>query len=239
MGNFILIAAMVVGFILPGCAERPSPVRKAILGGAEVRTEPALPRPQVSLPAVVYVADFGLDAQSPEAGSGGLERPRLLGLARQSHDPAQQAAQIVNLTAVSLTDDLNRAGVSAQRLPPGAPLPPEGWLVRGVFTEASQGNTMRRAVIGFGAGSPKMEVQVGVSDLANQPDAPFVILGSVSDPERLPGGLVSRNPYVIAAKFVLEKGAPDRDVKSTAKAIADKIVELREKVKEREGRPSS
>jgi hypothetical protein len=163
----------------------------------------------------------------------------LLGLARQSHDPAQQAAQIVNLTAVSLTDDLNRAGVSAQRLPPGAPLPPEGWLVRGVFTEASQGNTMRRAVIGFGAGSPKMEVQVGVSDLANQPDAPFVILGSVSDPERLPGGLVSRNPYVIAAKFVLEKGAPDRDVKSTAKAIADKIVELREKVKEREGRPSS
>jgi hypothetical protein len=191
------------------------------------------------LPAVVYVADFGLDAQAPEAGSGGLERPRLLGLARQSHDPAQQAAQIVNLTAVSLTDDLNRAGVPAQRLPPGAPLPPEGWLVRGVFTEASQGNTMRRAVIGFGAGSPKMEVQVGVSDLANQPDAPFVILGSVSDPERLPGGLVSRNPYVIAAKFVLEKGAPDRDVKSTAKAIADKIVELREKVKEREGRPSS
>jgi hypothetical protein len=75
MGNFILIAAIVVGFILPGCAERPSPVRKAILGGAEVRTEPALPRPQVSLPAVVYVADFGLDAQSPEAGSGAWNAP--------------------------------------------------------------------------------------------------------------------------------------------------------------------
>ena len=116
-----------------------------------------------------------------------------------------------------------------------APLPPQGWLVRGVFTEADEGNTLRRAVVGFGAGSPQMEVQVGVSDLADQPDAPFVILGTVTDPERLPGGLVTRNPYVVAAKFVLEKGAPERDVQATAQAIADKIVALREKVRAREG----
>ena len=76
---------------------------------------------------------------------------------------------------------------------------------------------------------------MGVSDLADQPDAPFVILGTVTDPERLPGGLVSRNPYVVAAKFVLEKGAPERDVQATAQAIADKIVVLREKVRAREG----
>jgi hypothetical protein len=164
-----------------------------------------------------------------------MQRPRLLDLTRETQDPAQQAAKIVDLTAQSLTDDLNRAGVPARRLPPGAPLPPQGWLVRGVFTEASEGSTMRRAAVGFGAGSPKMQIQVGVSDLANQPEAPFVILGTVTDPERLPGGIVSRNPYVIAAKFVLEKGAPERDVKATAQTIADKIVELREKVRERQG----
>ncbi len=83
-----------------------------------------------------------------------------------------------------------------------------------------------------------MNVQVGVSDLADQPDAPFVIFGTITDPERLPGGLASRNPYVIAAKFVLEQGAPERDVKATAQTIADKIVELRAQVRTREGTPS-
>ena len=233
----ILLAALAIGIVLPGCAGRPATVRHAIMGGAKVESEAAAPRPQVSLPQVVYVADFRLDAQAQEAGSGALERPRLLHLPGESRDAAEQAAKIVNLTAQSLTDDLNRAGIPARRLLPGAPLPASGWLVRGVFTEASEGNTMRRAVVGFGAGAPKMEVQVAVSDLADQPKALFVILGTNTDPEteRLPGGLLTRNPYVVAAKFVLEKGAPERDVKATAQTIADKLVELRDKVREREG----
>lgn len=238
LGIFSVVVS--VGIALVGCAHRPAPVRDSIMGGAKVQQEASPPRPQVSLPQLVYVADFGLDAQ-PQQGGGDavLDRPRLLRLPRETmQDPTQQAARIVDLTAQSLTDDLNRAGVPARRLPPGAPLPAEGWLVRGVFTEASEGSTVRRAVIGFGSGSPKMEVQVGLSDLADRPDAPFVILGTVTDPERLPGGIVTRNPYVVGAKFVLEKGAPDRDVKATAQAIAEKIVELREKVRERGGVPS-
>jgi hypothetical protein len=231
MTKRILFAVFCVGLALAGCAGRPAPVRDAIVGGAKVQHETKQPPPQAALPRVVYVADFGLDAHAQEAGSGGLQRPRLADIALETRDPAQQAARIVDLTAQSLTDDLNRAGVPARRLPTGAPLPNAGWLVRGVFTEANEGNTMRRAVVGFGAGSPQMEVQVGVSDLANQPDAPFVILGTATDPERLPGGLVTRNPYVVAAKFVLEKGAPERDVKAIAQAIADKIVELHEQVR--------
>jgi hypothetical protein len=58
--QFTLVAAIAVRSILPGCAERPSPVWKTTLGGDEVRKESALPRPHVSLPAVVYLADFGL-----------------------------------------------------------------------------------------------------------------------------------------------------------------------------------
>lgn len=233
MNGLAVVAVVSIGVMLTGCAGRSGPVRQAVLGGPEVEQETTVrPRPEVAEPGVVYVANFGLDAQSHEARSGSLERPRLLTLPHQNREPAQQAAKIVELTAQSLTDDLYRAGVPAQRLAPGVPLPPSGWLVRGVFTEADEGNMLRRAVVGFGTGSPKMDVQVGVSDLASQqPDAPFVIFGTVTDPERLPGGMVSRNPYVIAAKFVLEKGAPERDVKAVAQTIADKIVELREKVR--------
>jgi hypothetical protein len=90
---------------------------------------------------------------------------------------------------------------------------------------------MRRAVIGFGSGKTEMEVQVGVSDLASpQPTASFLVFGTVTDPSRLPGGAVARNPYMVAAKFVLEKGAPRRDVEHTAKAIADELVKFREQV---------
>ena len=237
VGRIVLFAVLSFAMILEGCVGRPAPIRNAVMGGTEVQGESKQLRPQVSAPARIYVQDFGLDAQAQEAGSAS-ERPRLLRLPQESHDPAQQARRIVDLTAEAIVEDLNRSGLPASRLVPGAPLPADGWLVCGVFTEAGEGNTLLRAVIGFGSGSPKMNVQVGVSDLADQPGAPFVIFGTITDPERLPGGLVSRNPYVIAAKFVLEEGAPERDVKATAQTIADKIVALRAQVRAREGTPS-
>jgi hypothetical protein len=63
--------------------------------------------------------------------------------------------------------DPNAAGFPAERRPVGGALPPDGWLVRGAFTEADSGGIARRAVIGFGSGKTEMEVQVGVSDLAS------------------------------------------------------------------------
>ena len=42
---------------------------------------------------------------------------------------------------------------------------------------------------------------------------------------------MTRNPYMVAAKFVLEKGAPQRDVEHTAKTIADELVKFREQVR--------
>jgi hypothetical protein len=35
----------------------------------------------------------------------------------------------------------------------------------------------------------------------------------------------------VAAKFVLEKGAPDRDIEHTAQTIADELLKLRGQVK--------
>jgi hypothetical protein len=111
-------------------------------------------------------------------------------------------------------------------------LPPDGSLVRGAFTEADSGRAMRRAVIGFGSGKTEMEVQVEVSDLASpRPTESFLVFGTITDPSRLPGGAVTRNPYVVAAKFVLEKGAPRRDVEHTAQAIADELAKFRERVR--------
>jgi len=67
----------------------------------------------------------------------------------------------------SLVQDLNENGISARRLAPGESLPSTGWLVRGVFTEVQEGNRVRRAVIGFGAGKTELHVLVYLDDLAN------------------------------------------------------------------------
>jgi hypothetical protein len=41
----------------------------------------------------------------------------------------------------------------------------------------------------------------------------------------MPGGLVTLNPYAMAAKFVLARGETERDVKAMGAAIAKALVQ--------------
>ncbi len=210
------------------------------MGGARVEARQDTGS-RVRPPRIVFVDDFGLDYQDVQADEGlrgrvgVLQRlPRL----RSQADPAEHARKLVNLLAVSLVADLNEAGIMAQRVQPGRPLPADGWLVHGTFVEVDEGNRLRRAVIGFGAGGTQMQIMVGVSDLATNPDAPFVIFGTVSDPSKLPGAVVTLNPYIAAAKFVLEKNATDKDVRHTSKEIATELRKYKEKLEGQTGSTS-
>jgi hypothetical protein len=220
---------LVLVLAAAGCAQRDT-VGNPMTGGTRVEGVATAAAP--TAPARrVYVQDFTLDAEATtEQRSGILPRPRLF-RDLTGEDPAAHARRVVDEMATALVKDLDAAGLPAERLPPGQALPAEGWLIRGVFTEIDPGSPLRRAVIGFGSGKTDMEVQVGVSDLATNPGQSFLLFGTVNDPSRLPGGAVTRNPYVVAAKFVLAKGAPDRDVQRTAKAIADELVKFREQVR--------
>ncbi|MGZ8097250.1 MAG: DUF4410 domain-containing protein, partial [Methylosarcina sp.] len=128
----------------------------------------------------------------------------------------------------------NDKGFIARRLPgsQGA-LPRKGWLVQGVFTEVDKGNRIKRAVIGFGRGATRMEVQVAVSNLAGQkPKTPFIVFGTAKTPKKMPGAVVTLNPYIAAAKFVVEKDATEQDIRTTAEQIVDEIVKHNQKFKE-------
>jgi hypothetical protein len=224
-----VLALGLIGTML-GCATQPTSGNQ-VTGGATVESEKTTAPLPAEAARRVYVADFGLDVDATEPRPGLLGRPRLLH-ELTGDDPATHARKVVEELATSLVRDLNAAGIPAQRLPSGAALPGEGWLIRGVFTEVDTGLALRRAVIGFGSGKTDMEVQVGVGDLASpRPTESFLVFGTVTDPSRLPGGAVTRNPYIVAAKFVLAKGAPERDVQHTAKTIADELVKFREQVR--------
>jgi hypothetical protein len=202
-----------------------------VTGGAHVESEQASAGLPSSPARRVYVQDFALGATtSTEQSTGHVGRPRLLSTL-SGNDPATKAHELVVQMSTSLVSDLNKAGFPAERLPAGGALPSEGWLVRGIFTEADSGNTMRQAVIGFGAGASDMEVQVLVSDLAAaDPAAAFLVLGTASDPSHLPGGVVTKNPYMVAAKFVMGKNGAKHDAEHTAQAISDALVTLRKQV---------
>jgi hypothetical protein len=134
----------------------------------------------------------------------------------------------------SLIRNLRNKGFTAQRLSgPQATLPRDGWLLQGIFTEVDEGNRIKRAVIGFGRGATSMNVQVGVSNLASaQRQTPFILFGTVKDPKKVPGAAATMNPYVAAARFVMEKNATEKDIEKTAEQIVDEILKHTEKFKE-------
>ncbi|MGI2325679.1 DUF4410 domain-containing protein [Methylococcus sp. S1B] len=238
------MALVCLSVAVGGCGADRS---RKLLGGVDVRNEQlGAVRPGEG-PRTVYVADFTLDAENIQSDPGvkGLlpgqsqsQRPGLLGGLGQrlrgtlgAGSPGDRAREIVDAMAAALVKSLSDKGVPARRIASttGA-LPRDGWLVQGMFTEVDEGSRLKRAVIGFGAGATSMDVQVGVSDLAGQdPRQPFIMFGTVKDPSKMPGAVVTMNPYVAAAKFVMEKNATGKDIEKTAEQIVDEILKYRQK----------
>ena len=208
-------------------------VLAAPLGGcgtAKVTTDRQLAAMPAGPPTVVYVTDFELDVANVHAERGilpppppplpglGNVLPKLPGTPRE---PANRAREVVELMSKSLVKDLADKGLPTRRLARGESLPPQGWLVRGVFTNVQEGNQLRRAVIGFGAGSTDLQVLVTIDDLANGVPRPLYEVQTSADSGNLPGAVITLNPYVAAARFVLAGGDLDRNVKQTATQIAE------------------
>src|SRR5262245_36006141 len=208
---------------LGGCGSGIGPHQPKITPVASVDSLPT------ARPSMVYVTDFDLEFPQGSQGQDGMAA-RQGPLARlrqrlQGSDPATKAHAAIGLMATSITDDLIGDGVPARRLYPSEAKPTSGWLVRGVVTELDEGNQIKRAMVGFGAGESELQLWVSVTDLAKNPDAPFYTLEASDGSGKMPGAVVKLNPYVAAAKFVMSRHATERDVKQTASAIAKAIAQ--------------
>ena len=199
----------------------------ALANSSHSNQEPAAATHNFSKDTKIWVSNFELDAGDVKTDKGGvigevrpgiLERPRK----RKEQDPEYQAKKIVDLMAKSLVEDLQKAGYKAERLLPDAAQPTSGAWVHGVFTEVDEGNSRRRAIIGFGSGEAKMDLYVTLSDLA-APQKPLYEAQTDTNSGKKIGAVITMNPYVAAAKFVMEKQAPDKTVKKTASDIAKEV----------------
>jgi len=204
-------------------------------GTAKVSSRHEIGAATTSKPATVYVSDFDLDASNIKSESGMLPTPKLHGLLGEMlpplpgapKDPQKLARKLVDEMSTSLVRDLAKAGVNARRLPSGAPMPTSGWLVRGVFTDVSQGNQLSRAVIGFGAGKTDLQVVVDVNDLSQGAPRRFYELNTTADSGKAPGAgpTIVLGPAGLAARFVIAGKDLDRNVKQTASKIAGEVVQ--------------
>jgi len=188
---------------------------------------PAGPAP-AGPPAVVYVADFELDVRDVRAEGGLLPPPPPLPglgsvlppLPGAPRDPAERAREVVDLMSRSLVRELEHDGLRARRLMRGEPLPTSGWLVRGVFTNVQEGNQLRRAVVGFESGRTELQLHVALDDLTGGTPRPLYKVESQADSGKLPGAVITLNPYVAAARLVIAGGDLDRNVRDSAARIA-------------------
>lgn len=199
-------------------------------GSTKISAERQLGVGPSAAPKIVYVADFELDASQVRSQRGLFPPPPPPGLGNvlpklpgTPAEPAVRARELVELMATSLVKELTAKGATAQRVSARAPMPSDGWLVRGVFTDVQEGNQFRRAVIGFGAGQTQLQVVVAVDDLTRGIPKPLYEVDTKGDSGKLPGAAITMNPYIAAARFVLSGNDLDRNVKQTATRIAEQV----------------
>jgi hypothetical protein len=203
----------VAAAIVAGCSAKVHDETSAVL---------AAPAPDM-----VYIGTFDLGAAAVQQDPGTLTgRPRLLQIWPEE-TPVEELQHLGDLLVDDLANDLNDKGMPAQRLAPGASQPRAGWLVTGEFLQVEGGNRLQRAVIGFGAGSSDAQLYVAVADLAHPQGAKLFQFNADSTGDKTPGGSLAavggHSIWGMVGKFVIEKNASEKDIKSLAKAIAREI----------------
>jgi len=207
----------------------------------EPDTKPAAPagiESKSTIKPAIYVTDYYLDPGQITKQSvikrNGLIKKRLENLTPDD-DPAVKAQKLLAALSDSIVSELTAAGIKAKRIdnpdglrkdfmPENLDLPHEGWLVAGWFTKVDEGNRAVSSTIGFGKGAESIEIETVVYDLSKSTREPFLHIGSDSAEKLAPGGILTKNPYSMAASYCLSKGATEKDVKKQGASIAQSII---------------
>lgn len=220
-----LAALLATGGLLLGAGcQSTSTVSPAAAAPASTPTLVTDPRP-------VVVRDFVFDQAQLHVEQGrlsGREGPakRILSDLHPQESPAQKADRLAVLLSETIANELAAQKIPARREPLGAPLPADGLVVSGQFMQVDEGNRLKRAVVGFGAGATEVLVQVAVYDLLQSRDQPVLVYGTGTSSKPAPGALVAMNPYAMAAKYVLSRNATEKDVRRLGRRIARDLVQL-------------
>ncbi len=176
----------------------------------------------------VYVQDFVGSyepAQSSQGRGGPLSRIR-------GARAGQKASQSASELSADIVKEFSAAGYTAKRLEPGTTLPSEGWLVRGTFYATDSGGNIIPTELMGGEQKPNTQLTVSVSNLSKDPNAPFIVFGK-AEALKGQGAPVGWNPYVVAAKFVINTVESATDLDKLAKEVVQTIMSNKQVVEEK------
>ena len=192
----------------------------------------APPPAAATTPQMVYVQDF--EAHSGDAGgSGGSSRRGPLTMLRSARS-SEKAVMSAGSLSGSIASEFKSRGYNSQRISREDPLPKDGWLVTGIFY-AINAQTGMIQMPSFISGKPdpiNTNITVSVADLAKNPNAPFIVFGQ-AEALRGQGPPTGWNPYVVAAKFVVNTVESAADIQKLAKQIVDTILQNKSVVEEK------
>ncbi|HKD19924.1 MAG TPA: DUF4410 domain-containing protein [Thermoanaerobaculia bacterium] len=176
----------------------------------------------------VFVQDF-TGAYEPAQSSSGRSGPlaRIRG-ARANEKASQSASQLTN----DIVKEFAAQGFTSKRLEPGTTLPTDGWLVRGTFYATDSGGNIIPTELLGGEQKPNTQLSVSVANLAKDPNAPFIVFGK-AEALKGQGAPVGWNPYVVAAKFVINTVESATDLDKLAKEIVQTIMQNKQIVEEK------
>jgi hypothetical protein len=164
-------------------------------------------------PTIIYVANFQFATNCVATASTNVP-PNV---------SQKELAQLQEMMAQSLVEDLEKEGYRTARLQPDAPLPSAGWLIRGTFDRIDEGNPRKRALVGFGAGRENLRVICTVERLTGSHSEPLCELQTEAGARKLPGSVFTPVPMLIGMRFAEEADSLDRDIEKTAARITTEI----------------
>ena len=158
IGSYALTGILVAGLALAGLA-----------GCARTSVEQGnvkalgLPRPQL-----IIVHDFGVSASAvaldTAIGSRLLEAVKGNPEAEEQMKIGQEVAKVVT---ENLVKEISKLGIPAVEAAKATPVAGPSLSIEGQFVTVDQGNRLRRAVVGFGAGASEVRTMVQVFETTN------------------------------------------------------------------------
>ena len=180
-------------------------------------------------PGVILVHDFSVDPADLE------------GSERSAEPPSAEELELGRATAASLSEQLvaklEKEGIKAARASGSQQAPLHAVLIKGQFLDVNKGSRLKRVVIGFGAGSSRLEARVQAYQVLESGIQRIAEAEAESSGSKMPGmavpvgaGAAVGNVAVSAAvsggmNIAKEaRGGMDADAGRMAEQIAERII---------------
>ena len=157
--------------------------------GAQVTQQSSAAPISAAPPTAVVVYPFAVDASDVSLNSGIFQVAyRNMSGENQSAQQVQLAHQTAQNICVQVAANLTQKGITATCLQRGvAPTGNNVLVLDGQFTDISEGNRLRRMVIGLGAGASKVDTVVQVIQKTPQGSSELLDFATSADSGYMPG----------------------------------------------------